>query len=606
MASDYTQESSYIPTEGQLNSRQSQRFDYFSGTQLNTAGNIEPKPRWGRRQVKGRPDLIYWWVDFLDARGGLNVTEGDLDWSWDRAKASTLDTRFLRTLCLPQLISTDTSPDPTGNLKGFHAAEFLDTMVFGLGSGNDVSLFKETSTTDPTPVAITGAGTAGRPGAVITALAPIVLGSATAATQLLIGRDSGVPLLMTDIAGTLNGTAMHADLNPTWGAIQTPLNDRTILFLANGRLRTLASSDAVNTQPVVPESTVVYPNGGYAGGLLRLDNGPLRAYWGIPFENTTGGVLLFGTEKLHRCVSTNLEASDPQDITFGLEGGIAQFIISQANQALVAHNHERMVINKGGNEQVPVFVDRVPNSDREYRIRHMWDNGNEIIYIVEHRARSGGSGSTTFHWESFDLKTGAVHQISADTTYSTTGSFGVLNAGAGLLSRFTRYSQFYADGAWRQLLIPRYGENPYYLNRQTSGAGSGTGYEFAASGTWDWPDTEIPGLEGLPKVVAGIVFGGDVDGGGTAATAASVQITAGGITFDPFVTGTGQRSQVQRLKQNNHTFYRLACSVTMSRTTASTRFTPNALPFRIFGFAIRDVQDEAELLPVGVLTGASR
>ena len=552
-----------------------------------------------RANVKGRPDLEWWMVEIRDVRGGLNKTYGDYDTDWDRASSSTLDTRFSRTLCLPQQLATAASPDPTGNLSGLHQSFIYSQQYWALGSGNDVSLFTETSTTDPTPSAITGAGSAGRPGAVILSLANIVIGGATAAEALLIGRAGTTPMLMTASTGTISGTAFDAALTNCYGAIQTPLNDRTTVFYANNGFYTLKATDAINTTPTL--ATGNQPNGGYALHLVpfRLGNGPERCYWGMPFENTANGVLLFGTEKLHRVVSTNIEGTDVQGLDFGFKG-VLKAVAIPAYGIIAGHDGERMVLHRGDAiENLRLFEDREPDSDREYRLRNMWVNGPEMVYEVNHRASASGTGNTERWLEAYHLETGAVHQISAVETLSSTGNFGVLSPCSAPLSKNTLAAMTYADGSWRwQIQVP-WGQNPYILLRQTSGAQSGTGNATEASGTWVSANWELPGLEGLPKVISRITFLGDVDAGGTTATAANVTMQAGNMgRAVTAYTGMPNTPQVFDISpQDQSPFFQLQATITAARTTNSTRFNLNCLPIRIEGFAWRDLYAETALIP---------
>lgn len=596
--------SSNDATTGEPTYRRSQYYDFLEGQpeQLSTAEGV--RVVYGHVNVKNRKDLEFWWLELRDLRGGLNKTYGDWDTDWDRGSSSTLDTRFPRTLCLPMQGAT-TSATPTGNLSGFHSSFIYGNQYFALGSGNDVSLWKETSATNPAPTAITGVGSAGRPGAVVCSLSNIVIGGSNNAQALLIGLVGAVPILMTDAAGTLSGTAFDAALNSCYGAIQTPLNNRSIVFLAGAAgshgWKTLAASDAINTTPV--NSALAQPRGGYAAHPVpfRLGNGPLRLWWGMPYEETPNGVLLFGTEKLHRIVSTNIEGTDPQDEDVGLKG-VLQYVCIPGYAAIAAHDGERMVLYRGDSapQDLRLFEDREPNSDRTFRLRRMYVNGPELVYEVNYIASTNGTGDTQSWWEAYHIETGAQHQISAVTTHSgVTGVVGPLTPGSAPISKNTNFAQHYANTAFRRLEMVPYGYNPHKLLRQTSGAGSSTGSSFEATGTWTGPYLELPGLEGLPKIISRIVFLGDAESAGTAATAGYVTTTCDGMgRAVTFTTGFSNRAQVADIRPGDcGPFFLFKPSITGVRTTASVKFTPNCLPIRYEGFAYRDTDAEAALVP---------
>ena len=120
--------------------------------------------------------------------------------------------------------------------------------------------------------------------------------------------------------------------------------------------------------------------------------------------------------------------------------------------------------------------------------------------------------------------------------------------------------------------------------RQTTGAQSGTGYEFELNGTYTSPYWKLPGLEGCPSMVSKITFAGDVDSGGTSGADASVVVTAGNMT-GTFYTGYSHRAQAADLVDTGEVFYDLQVSITQTRNDGSTRWTPNGLPVIIEGYS---------------------
>ena len=135
-----------------------------------------------------------------------------------------------------------------------------------------------------------------------------------------------------------------------------------------------------------------------------------------------------------------------------------------------------------------------------------------------------------------------------------------------------------------KMFIPPSEYNPYNVYRQTTGAASGTGIEFEATGTYTSPKWVLPGLEGAPSMVSKITYLGDVDSGGTSGTAATATVTAGNMT-GTFITGFADRAQVTDIQDSGDVFYKLQVTVTQTRNTGSTRWTPQSLPIIIEGYS---------------------
>lgn len=559
----------------------SSQAPYYGGTSL---------PRGTRFRTLGRfQDIVAWELEIWDLRSGLNRTVGDLEVDYDRSSSSTLDGRFYRTLMLPQATSSQTSPDPATTLRGMHSVNHFDSLIIGVGGDNDVSLFKETSATDPTIVAITGVGTAGRPGDEIVSLSKAVIGSATVDERVIIGLQGNPALVMGDASGTIDAT-MHANTTGLSGLIQTPLNTDAILLYANGSLYSLLKTAAATDAPTTILSNV--PQGGYALGMLQLGGGPLRAYWVWPYETVTAGILTFGSEKKGRIISTNLEGTDPQELKM-FAGGVLAAAIVPSRSGIIASDGERVLFHNGRSiTDTKQFADREPNSDREYRVRGFAVFDPDVYVRVNHIASPSGSGDTREWWEQYHFETGAWHQISATTGLSVTGVQGILAAGSHPVSLQNNFLHRYSDGRFRRIRLETPGHNTFTQDRQSSGAGSSTGVEFESSGTWTSPYWELPGMHGMLKVATEVCFLGDLQAGGTAATAAHAEVTVNGVEVQ-FTTGHANRSQWARLP-HAVPFYQLRMTETLTRTTNSTRFTPNGLPIIVRGFTFLNTRVPTE------------
>lgn len=535
------------------------------------------QPNFQVKVLQNRPEgqILAWRLILEDVRGGLNATVVPYNGYHDRVYSSTLDTRFARTLILPQKLTTSSTPDPGGTIVGLHSVNIFNRLMWGAGSSNGSCLFREASISDPTPTAVSGYNST----SAITSMGLGVIGGATAAQRLIISRLSNNMHVISDSVGTVAGT-MHNDTNPGWGVIQTFVNDNLLLIYANGAIRYLRATDALTDQPSVGLSSV--PNGGFPLGMIKLAGAPLRPTWVWPYQDTTGGMLANGSESPGHVVQTNVEATDYQEIPMGIK--YIYWAVNVNGNAIVASDRERIMYYDGkfAARDLTWIANREPNSDYIYEARGGFVNGNELWVFVNKRKSTNGTGNTQFWWEVYNFETNAWHQVSAATTGSTTGSMGLMAGGALPYSATTGFHLAYVDGSWRQQFAPVYGYNPFDLYRQTSGSQSSTGNEYEASGTYKSPYWELPGLEGWPKLTTRIFYLGDVDAGGTASTAATATITAGNLS-GTFATGLPQRAQLVNMSDNLDLWYKLQVQVDLARTSASTRYTPNGLPLIIEG-----------------------
>jgi hypothetical protein len=229
-----------------------------------------------------------------------------------------------------------------------------------------------------------------------------------------------------------------------------------------------------------------------------------------------------------------------------------------------------------------------------YRCGGLGQNGQEILIEVnKFQSPQGGNQAVTRWLEVYNLETNAVHQISAVQTIAAAAAFSTTKRSVSMpripVSTQTGFSQILrldngsTTATFDRMFIPVYGYNPYNLYRQTNTSNPSTGNEYESTGTMRTPKFELPGLEGWPKMVSRIVMMGDVDSGGTATTAATQSITAGNLTAT-FGTGLSGRSQIQNLTDSGDVFYKLQVETTLTRTSASTRFTPNGFPIMIEGY----------------------
>lgn len=552
-------------------------YNYEARTGGYAAGITQPN--FDARTLSKTPDgdIIFWRLILEDARGGLNVTVAPYSGTHDRISSSTLDTRFYRTLILPQKTQTYSTPDPGGTIVGLHSLNIFNRLMWGAGSSNGSCLFREAGLSDHTPTAVSGYNST----SAITGMHAGVIGGVTSAQRLIVSRLTNVMHVISDTAGTIAGS-MHADTNPGWGVIQTPTNDNLLLIYSAGGIRYLRAEDAITDQPTLGLGNV--PNGGFPLGMIKLAGAPIRPTWVWPYQETVGGMLANGSESPGHIVQTDVEANDYQEIPMGIK--FVFWALNVNNTAIIASDRERIMLYDGkfAARDITWIANREANSDFIYEARGGFVNGNEVWVLVNKRKSTNGTGNTQVWWEVYNLENNSWHQVSAVISGSTTGSMGLMAGSSLPLSATTGFTTAYVDGSWRSIFVPVYGYNPFDLYRNTSGSQATTGNEYEASGTFKTPQWELPGLEGWPKLTTRIFYLGDVDAGGTAATAATATITAGNLSGQ-FATGLPGRAQLVSMQDNMDLWYKLQVQIDLARTTDSTRYTPNGLPVIIEGVA---------------------
>lgn len=527
-------------------------------------------------------NVAAWRLELRDLRGGLGRQTGDFDRDHDRTADSTLDTRHYRHLILPFLKTEAATPDPN-TFEVLSSEDIFGLKMIAIGDGTG-SLFKETSATNPAIVATTYAAGAGTP---ISCLHAVNWASATTAKHLLVGRIGAAAQTISAADGTVAATC-HADVNTLWGAVPTFLPQLPILLYANGAIRKVNGTSAANTQPTIVSAN--RPNGGYAVGGLQLGGGTWRAYFVEPDENQASSMLTLSNEDFGKIIHYNSEGSDPNPLDMGIR--IIQAVAVPDLQAIVAHDFKRVILHEGARKRdLRIFEGRPSNSNYDLRVTSLGANGPEIIAQISKWVNDDNT-----HWfEAWSPITGAWHKISAEEQETgSTSNRGFVPLGGLPLSKATRFMHTYdLDAAWERMYVATYGDNPFLLHRKTASTSTaGTGQEYESTGTWTSPYLELPGLEGFPKAVSRIIFMGDVDAGGTTSTPATVVWTAGGMGGNrSFITGFQNKRQVQDFPNNTHVFYQLQMTCTATRQsggTDPTRFTPNALPVIVEGYAWLD------------------
>lgn len=527
----------------------------------------------------GQYNLIPWRLFMDDTRGGLNYDIGPLETYYQRVKKSSLYTGHYRTVCLPLLTTNATTPDPTTPLF-MSSCNFLGQAVVGIAAASNAALFAETSTTNPVIVAKTYS-----PGSIINAVASAVINGTR---SLLIMREGGVIQVLTDLASTPTvAGSMHADTTQAYGVIQVPQfmsPEMRLLIYAGGKIRMLRGTDAIAREPDDMWSNV--PNYGYALGMATLQTANSienRAFWVWPKSTSLSAHMLTkGSESPGHIVHTDEFGRNPAELDVKLP---FVYYAALVNGGIVASDGQKVVFHNGTNADVILDNNyRGFDSDSQVRIRGFYVREPSLYIEEEIQASSSGSAATVRHILRYDFETASWHQVSGDTTLSTTGAFGFASATGSLpVGSSTGYLQTYSDGSWRRKYEPPYGINPFSV-REVDPGGTGNAQSYENSGTITWPNLQMGGVEVWPKVIRRFQYLGDVDTGGAGA---KVAFTLPGIspTVD-FTALINQASRIRTFAPNNSRFQDLTISATVTGSGTATK-TPNVMPFVVEGLAFQ-------------------
>lgn len=531
---------------------------------------------------------VYWRLEVYDLRQGFQQV-GRWENNYGGVASSTLSTYYAEQGIIPFLSTGDSSFNP--NLSPIsiqHTLNVFDTFAIGLSSGTSIQtyLYKETSATNAALTQVTYAkGASGG----ITSLSSVKFVGTEYCAVGLANQGADVLSNLTTGGPTSVGTMNIATVGAT-GMIQTFLPGSPILICANGAILSLASTGAVTVAP----STVLasFPFGAYALGLASLGGAPVRAFWhGMSLANFSIGSINAqgGINPKGSIISTAQDGTTPQTLALPLSNVLHA---SLYRDGIIATDENRVIFHNGRTiRDLRVFKDVPANSDKIYKVAEFYVDGPALYAEINIIASASGTGNTQRAIWYYDFDNDAWFQVSATQTLSSTGmqSFG----GRGGVSNQTGFLHMRVKDTkfWRMFHAP-YAVSPFNY-RKTSGAQAGTGQEYEPSGVITLTANELPGLEGMPKVIRSVQFMGDVDSGGTGGTPAKINIIAPGIdtsvhSMGDFVTGNPGKLQRRDFEDNIISFYKFQPTITVTRQsggTDPTRLTPQFLPIAFEGTA---------------------
>lgn len=547
----------------------------------------------------GRPALYYWTLIQYGVTGGLNKVFGDYHYDWDRSLSSTLWHEEDK-LVLPPFVTTASTPDPAGTIAGIHFVHAFGDVLIVSGSTDDACFFHANSATDPTLVAITGAG-AGRPGSAYTFAESCIANGVTTARSVVLGKAGGAPIRIASAATTVAATG-HSDLSPSWGMWE--YND-VRGFYADNSIYTQPISDDISAAPTAVVENI-FPDGGFVAGLHVFQQGifagAVRVFAGIPKTDTTAGVLVSGGEI--EIWHWNTLGNDREILNFKpILNKVIWFVITE--RGIAATDGQRWALHNGAYPQdMYAFEDRDANSDRVYRIRGAHVIGDDFYSRVNHIAGTGGTGNTNAWSEKFDPDNWAWNPGGLYQSLSSTGVYGALPGARGLpWHAETNTMYVYEDGSWRYQSFPDPGTSWFNL-RKTAGSQATTGKKSATSGTYTSPYFQLPDLYGMAKTVFRVTHMGFNRDSGTPTTHGAIKVTLPGGISGPGATGfiplaANNISNPWTLSpQQQDSFDLFQYSVTMTQQTGGTDPTltnMNAFPLMFEGWAFS--REEVQMPP---------
>lgn len=470
---------------------------------------------------------------------GYNHPEGDFSRNSNGFAWSCMGTSRPGELT-PGIGSNSQARAVTGDLVGLHSAYAFSTLFMGLGAAANLSLFKETSSTNPVPVGITFS-----PGGSICSLTRTL---DTGAERLAVGMVGAAVKLMSDNAGTVAAT-MHTSTNSCWGIIMSGINSTTpgtpVMLMYCGTTIGTKATDASMTTAITTTQTGVNA-GGRAVGAVTAKGRAQRAYWLIPLVSNTSGALKLGAEALMEVWSTNMEAGDLLPSRFQyLPYGVLE--AEPFRDGLLMHDGLHVVYWDGQTEfDLGLFRKRITtagfdvtlntiDSDQRRRVRQLLINGPECGVVWEwFDANAVDAGNAQV--ETYNFESGSWHGATvAATLLATTAVPEIVLAGNGgtPISPNTRRMYYYSNGLGQFIynFLARPAESLLWQNSAGTAGTNETGLVTYAGAQLLGCRWWLDGIKRNPKVITEVEFDGNMDYGrsGSASWTFTVEVQGRGI-----------------------------------------------------------------------------
>jgi hypothetical protein len=564
------------------------------------------------------PGLYHWSLQVYDSRSGMRQ-RGRFDESHANWSSNTFDQRYEQTSVHSQLTTAYSSPAASSGISmSIHSAWIpsFNKLAVGLSDTNEAHtyLYTETSATNPALTQLTYDKSTG-----MTCLAPL---SVNGVDYLGVGLRGANVRLLSDLgavptdAGALGGASSTTAVTAMQ---QVPLPHSPILLHIGSAFYAGNADVAMGSfTPGVTETGV--PIGGYALGTASFGGGPVKAWWvvgdGNPSYtlpgNTTGSSL--DPNLFHgRLASTNLFGYQYEETYLPLKSVPIACLIRDGG---AFSDTDRVIFYNGRvMRDLRIFADPPANSDKQYKVCGFYVRDRSELYAeVNEIATANGSNVTRRAKWLYDFDLDCWRQVEAwQTVTATTGIqsfFGTGRTGTLPVSQLTGFMHEHvtiatSGNTWTRQFQPTPGINPNSL-RKTTGATATTGNPVEASATWTSPIWDIPGLEGMPKLVTRIQGppNENLSAGGTGAymivslnTGRQVRNPAGTlVSGDAIFTATEPTGRYPATELGfaggwDQTVQLTVTSYRATTGTDPTLLTPNPWPITVEGFAFKQGSD---------------
>lgn len=509
-------------------------------------------------------------------------------------------------LCLPPLTKTTSIGNAT--VDRVVSATAFDAHVFTHYEIAAANLYRETSQTNPTPIAVTGyAPPAGGIG--ICAIRTIMINGVDYLAICFVNGPANTIQILADLNNPPTSSTIPVGGLATYDIIQTAIDGNALLVYGlqaggMGVIRAIRTDVGAGTVTISTPRCYLAP-GGYAVGLSEAeDNDPL-AYWVEPLDS---GFIFFNTVATHvgnrgRLIKTDARGYLPVTVDVPLRW--VTYATKWRGGIVCCDTNTHWYLNKnnprGKWRRMSVYDDLPADSDKQYVCCGHQEKDGRFIVETNETITTAGVGNTKRYGIEFDYDTWEATRIEAKSTVAATGVQSV--GGANLpWSPFTnfKYARTTTGANYYYQRIGPLGENLYNL-RKTPGAATGTGVEYTGEESLTWPAMDIDGLEDCAKTVTAIKgpTPAAVATGGTGAYVLVEELLSGRTGSGPngqgqqfFGTEPSQRVQDREYKNVSWT-YQIQPRVTIVRQsggTDPTRMTSNAFNNGIYveGIAVRD------------------
>lgn len=512
-------------------------------------------------------------------------------------------------LCLPPLTTKQNAATPlAATVDRICSATVFGVHVFTGFETGTANLFRETSSTDPTPIAVAGyAPPAGVSG--INALRSIMVNGVNYLAIFFQNGGAGNSIqILSDLANPPTSTTIPVGVVPSYDGIQTAIDGNALLIyttdaLGNGVIKAIRTDVGAGTVALSPARCQITP-GGYAVGLSEAEDSTPMPYWVEPQDGNWIGFNLTGAGITNRGRLIKTDARGYLPVTVDVPLRWVTYATKWRGGIVCCDTQTHWYLNKnnprGKWRRMSVFDDFPANSDKNLSCCGHHEKDGRFLIETNEVAPAASSSTTTRYTIDFDYDSWKATRIEVKQNTAAVNSFASRGGASLPWSPFTNYAQVRCETSWYRQRVGPLGENLFNM-RKTAGAAAGTGVEYASEETLTLPAMDIDGLEGMAKSLIAVEGPkpAAVAYGGTGAYFGFEELLSGRTGFGPsgqgqqfFGTEPAERVQRHTWKTLSWT-YQIQPRLTLVRQsggTDPTRMTPNGFnnEVTVEGIAVRD------------------